>query len=305
MTTRSRRHAATVTGLLVTAVLAGCTGGGSGTTAARPAGTAARAPTEARATPAADPGAAVAAAYDATVAAHTAKYVAQGTVDTPLMTVSVRLVGVVDFDRFLREEVSTATATVTTSLPGMTPGAVPDSTTHRRQVGDVEYEDGDAVRLEDATKTWLRTDRRRTDVGGLSSLLTRGGHGEPVQAWAHLRGLGAPVEVVGPEQVAGVPTVHYRATLRIDRVLTGENAGKSGVRQSMESSHLDGSRFDVWLDAAGRLRKIVPPKSPGEQGVVTMFTAFGVPVTVVEPAAADSVDLLVGDATAPGPTETP
>jgi hypothetical protein len=155
------------------------------------------------------------------------------------------------------------------------------------------------------TRPWIKLDlaaaarANRTDLGQLTQL----SQGDPTQALELLRGVTRDVTERGEEVVRGVATTRYEATLDLARVAREVS---DETRPSMQSliaqARSSDMKADVWIDAAGRLRRIsydVGVVSAGEgttapdsMTVVIELYDFGVGVDVVPPPEDRVVDLL-------------
>lgn len=99
-------------------------------------------------------------------------------------------------------------------------------------------------------------------VPGMAELLGGGmGTTDPTQFLEYLRGAGG-AEVVGPEQVRGVATTHYRATVDLeDAIRSAPENQRDALRQAMASfgtgTDLDAFEFpvEVWIDDEGLPRR--------------------------------------------------
>jgi hypothetical protein len=85
------------------------------------------------------------------------------------------------------------------------------------------------------------------------------GQTDPTKVLAYLEKVSDDVQVVGSEQVRGVDTTHYHATLSLAKTID-ENSDKvpAGLRDSIKSlAGLFGNMpADVWIDGDGRLRRL-------------------------------------------------
>lgn len=135
---------------------------------------------------------------------------------------------------------------------------------------------------------------------------------DPSQAFQTLSSVSDDVQVIGEEDVAGIPTTHYRFSADVQALM--QNAIDSGVlsREAAESSGLleGGTEMDVWIDADGLARRMVyelaidqsvaGPGAPGTIGYDFTFTGYGEPVDVTAPApdTVVSMDEMMGSASA-------
>jgi hypothetical protein len=155
---------------------------------------------------------------------------------------------------------------------------------------------------------WLRIDLEETGVetGDLGAL--QQANQNPAQLMQFLRGTSDDIEELGEEQVRGVETTHYRATVDIDAA--AERTADSGelsdemreqvrveIERMKKQTGLETLPVDVWLDEDDLVRRIrmdfTFPLEGEEVGVeMTMdLFDFGVEVDVTPPPAAQTVDI--------------
>lgn len=152
-------------------------------------------------------------------------------------------------------------------------------------------------------KRWVKLDlealgrQQGVDLGQLQQL---GGGSDPTQWLTYLKQTGG-IENLGREDVNGVATTHYRATIDFDKV--AENAGESAasVRQLEQLTGRKTLPSDIWIDGDGRVRRQAIDYSasqPVEMHIqlTVDYERFGVPVDMHAPDASDTTDLtdLVG-----------
>ena len=142
---------------------------------------------------------------------------------------------------------------------------------------------------------WVKVDVQQLADGNLVS----SGATDPATAANALRGA-ATASLVGSETVDGVLLKHYKGTLDLARAASATGGGAaSGLALAGRTFTVKKIPYDVWLDAHGRIHRIVEiftfSKTAGstaakDQVVVTStnaFSGFGTPVKVALPAAAD------------------
>jgi hypothetical protein len=126
-------------------------------------------------------------------------------------------------------------------------------------------------------KHWIKVDVEelgREQGFDLAQLQQLGGGSDPTQWLTTLNNAGR-VEQLGTEDIRGVPTTHYRATIDVDhRALP----------------------TDIWIDGQGLVRRqavsyAIGQPSPMQMQFTMDFERFGVPVDVHPPDAGDTVDL--------------
>jgi hypothetical protein len=144
-----------------------------------------------------------------------------------------------------------------------------------------------------------------------------GAAGDPAQALGQLRAITGDVSAQGTEEVQGVPTTQYTATLRLADVLAGvAPSEREAVDRAVAASGLDLSSLavplGVWIDGEGLPRRLTMDLAPvlssvagatgaggnagvaaavGALGTTTIeFSHWGEPVTVTVPPPAQVVD---------------
>jgi hypothetical protein len=118
----------------------------------------------------------------------------------------------------------------------------------------------------------------------------------PSEALAYLRGVSGDVEEVGNEDVRGVETTHYRATVDLDRVVAQASseqreALRTQIEPLQQRANVDDALVDVWIDDDGLVRRQViryedMRLAPGPTGDLTLrmeLYDFGVEVDVEPP----------------------
>jgi hypothetical protein len=112
-------------------------------------------------------------------------------------------------------------------------------------------------------KRWIKLDVAKvTGLPGLSSLGNNPTMSDPSHMLQYLRAASDGVTNEGHQQVDGVETTHYRATLSLDRlaahVPSGEQAGiQRALSQLQQSTSLHEFPIDVWVDARHHVRRLV------------------------------------------------
>jgi hypothetical protein len=190
---------------------------------------------------------------------------------------------------------------ITTDLP--TVAGVPLGKIEAVVDGGALYLKVPGILADQVGKEWVKL-----DVGEVSekladidiSGLARAGTGNPTYALENLRGA-TNVTVVGEERVRGEKTTHYKATIDTDKAIA---AAPSDERDALEKANdfLGNQQIpaDIWLDAEGRLRKLVysvdsPVGAGGNDGAKPTFTyelyEFGAPVDAEVPSEDETVNL--------------
>jgi hypothetical protein len=108
-------------------------------------------------------------------------------------------------------------------------------------------------------KPWLKVDLSMlagsTDPG--IQRLAQTANVDPTQGLALLKGMTDDIRLVGPETVRGAATTHYRGHVDVRRLLAS-SPSQVDPRIQQALRHIETSSFptDVWVDEAGRLRKM-------------------------------------------------
>jgi hypothetical protein len=144
-------------------------------------------------------------------------------------------------------------------------------------------------------KPWLKLDiaalakSTGVDLKGLS----QPNQGNPADMLAALKAVGSSRKV-GSENIGGVATTHYRATIdpkqALDRIPDKQSAG--ALKQMLSTSGLSSIPIDVWVDRAGRVRResLKVSAAGTSMDMTVSFTRFGVPVDTTPPAADQVLD---------------
>lgn len=124
-------------------------------------------------------------------------------------------------------------------------------------------------------KPWVKitapTGSATTGMQGLGSEADMGTH-----LLDSLRGAGADVTEVGAEQLDGVATTHFRATIDVaaaaDKVPADQ---RDAFRSAMQSAGLSATPVDLWIDGQNHLRKFEGTVSAAAAGSMTISATFG------------------------------
>ncbi|MFH0521668.1 hypothetical protein ACHBTE_31355 [Streptomyces sp. M41] len=142
---------------------------------------------------------------------------------------------------------------------------------------------------------WVRVDTRSLSDGNLVT----GGATDPFVAAEVLRGA-RTAKYVGEEDVAGTAVRHYRGTADLDAAARGASGGnREALAAAAKGFATDQVPYDVYLDDAGRIRKVRHRFSfvNGQQkdavavASTTLLYDFGAPVDVRLP---DGDDIYAG-----------
>ena len=114
---------------------------------------------------------------------------------------------------------------------------------------------------------WVSVDLDRVDVGLFGDTVVQlgaGATGNPADLPALLGGLRDDTALVGPETVDGVPTTHYRGTVDLAAVATATPALAPLVDRFRSELSTTSLPVEVWVDDAGRLRRVVEVLRPAD-----------------------------------------
>ncbi len=113
-----------------------------------------------------------------------------------------------------------------------------------------------------AGKTWIRGDADSASASGFDfGELEQFAKSDPRDVLGALRAVTSEVETVGSEQLRGVETTHYRATVdpaELAKLTSGKDrtGTQSLVDRLSTQAGVGPVPVDVWLDAAGLVRKL-------------------------------------------------
>jgi hypothetical protein len=138
----------------------------------------------------------------------------------------------------------------------------------------------------------------------LSALSSPGASSSPSQLLSYLRATSGQVTRIGAEQIRGVPTTHYRATVDYQRyVARAAPAQRATARASVAAlERLTGSHtqlVDVWVDRQDRVRREeltfreCLPNAPGKTQIhlAIEFFDFGTQVMPALPPSSEVADV--------------
>jgi len=144
---------------------------------------------------------------------------------------------------------------------------------------------------------WLKLDIAHVGQSlGLNTSSLTGGT-DPTQYLKDLRGAGAGVAVIGREDVRGVATTHYRAT--IDLVKAAEAAAPSnraqaraGIEKLIAKTGQATLPVEAWVDGKGLVRRVDITLSQGAvtSKIRTEYFDFGPVPAVTVPSGSDVFD---------------
>jgi hypothetical protein len=144
-------------------------------------------------------------------------------------------------------------------------------------------------------KPWIKLDLAAlAKSSGLDlKQLTQADQGNPADMLQALKAVGSSSKV-GNENIGGVATTHYRATIdpkkALDRI--PDKASSGTLKQMLATSGLQSIPIDVWVDRAGRVRResLKVSGAGTSMDMTVSFTRFGVPVDTTPPPADQTLD---------------
>jgi hypothetical protein len=144
-------------------------------------------------------------------------------------------------------------------------------------------------------KSWMKIDLAALAKSSGVDLkgLTQPNQSNPADMLQALKAVGSSRKI-GTENIRGVATTHYRATIdpkkAVDRIPDKASAG--ALKQMLSTSGLTAIPIDVWIDRAGRVRRESMKFSAAGTGMdmTIEFTRFGVPVDTTPPPADQVLD---------------
>ena len=172
--------------------------------------------------------------------------------------------------------------------------------------------DGDIVYvhsplLEDklpAGKTWVKgdfkdlADASAGDVGQFGSFAGT----DPRDVFGMLKAVSGSIEAVGTEELRGVETSHYKATIDVAKleqlVPADQRKTLGGLDDAAAQAGLTGIPIEIWIDADEQVRKLtfdIEAKQPGaSQTMKASFEVelydYGKPLDITVPPADETVD---------------
>jgi len=164
-------------------------------------------------------------------------------------------------------------------------------------IGGTAYVQTGSVSMLGIDTPWLSLDVAKladklASDPGLDGLFPGGGSSpgsNPDSFLDVLRGVSGAVTTVGPEDVRGEPTTHYKADVLPSKALDQLPADHQQALREMLGAELDQPiPVDVWIDGNGLVRKVSASRSIGTDGSVTgqfEFFDLGQPVSITAPPA--------------------
>jgi len=153
-------------------------------------------------------------------------------------------------------------------------------------------------------KTWVKGDAgdfSKADTTGLGQFSSLSGM-DPRDVFGFLKAVSGSIEAVGSEDVRGIETSHYRATLDpaklTELVPAGQREALGGVDDAARQAGITELPLDVWIDAENRIRKLsiaLDAKMPGsdeslEASFLVELYDYGTPLVLDLPPADQVAD---------------
>jgi hypothetical protein len=228
----------------------------------------------------------VAQAANATTTAGTAEFGIAGHVTAAGQTVPISGNGALDMhNQRIRMSMSFP-------IPGM--GSITTDALFDGQAVYMHLPEGMAQRIP-LGKPWIKLDLAAlakssgVDLGQLN----QANQGNPADMLQALKAVGSSTKV-GSENIGGVATSHYRATIDPQKALDTipDKQSAAALEQMLATSGLNSIPIDVWVDRAGRVRRESMKFSAAgtSMDMTVSFTRFGVPVDTTPPASDQVLD---------------
>ncbi len=153
-----------------------------------------------------------------------------------------------------------------------------------------------------AGKSWIELDTSKVakalSAGSPSQPLSLGTT-DPTQFLQYLRASGGEVRKAGSQQLYGVSTIRYQATLRLTRVLEGlPSFERAAAKAMLQRGGVDGTiPVEVWIDTHKLVRRMQMSFSfsrasaSGSATVTVGFPTYGPVPAISAPPASEVVDL--------------
>jgi hypothetical protein len=123
-----------------------------------------------------------------------------------------------------------------------------------------------------AGKTWVKGDAKTlssADTGQLKQFGSLAGT-DPRDIFGMLKAVSGSIEAVGTDEIRGVETSHYKATIdtaKLEQLVpAAQRQSLGGLDQSVQQSGLTEIPIEIWVDSEQRVRKLsidVDAKQPG------------------------------------------
>jgi hypothetical protein len=111
-------------------------------------------------------------------------------------------------------------------------------------------------------KTWIRGDAKGLSAGsGQLGQFGSFADTDPRDVFGYLKAVSGTIVAVGSDEVRGVETSHYRATIDTKKLIAlvpaAQRKGLAGFDQLVGGSGVASIPIDVWIDSDNRVRKLV------------------------------------------------
>ena len=171
-----------------------------------------------------------------------------------------------------------------------------------RYVGGAEYLQASFLALPKGAH-WVKILPQDLGLSDLSDTSSGLGSGDPAQGLRFLGDVVGSPSKEGDESLGGIATTHYTLVLNLTGIFAHVSKAEASLSSTLSlvsqgilgQNDLSSVPGDVWLDHAGRVRRLGIDLTLSLGGIAvhenssTDFSDFGVPVDVVPPAEADTV----------------
>jgi hypothetical protein len=157
------------------------------------------------------------------------------------------------------------------------------------------------TRLAHLEKPWVKIDLQAAgkQIGLDMSQFTQLGSGDPSQTLDYLRAASGDVKKVGSDQIRGIGTTHYRATVDLTKypnlVPPSRRADmRKATKRLIELVGTTTFPAEVWIDTQNRVRRLrmnIPSGSAQTARMTIDYFDFGTPAPVQLPPLSQTVDL--------------
>ncbi len=125
------------------------------------------------------------------------------------------------------------------------------------------------------------------DLDGLPDVATIVLFLQPLQALQVLNGADGDIDIVGDDDVGGVPATHYQVTVDLQAALDAlDGADRAALQAAIDRLGTDSLVVDVWIDDDNVVRRMTTDIALGNGQTVTVtldFEDFGSPVRIRVP----------------------
>jgi hypothetical protein len=155
-----------------------------------------------------------------------------------------------------------------------------------------------------AGKTWVKGDVKDLSGANAGELNQFGSFAgtDPRDVFGMLKAVSGSIEAVGTEEIRGVETSHYKATIdvsKLEKLVPAEQRQTlGGIDEAAAQAGLTGIPVEIWIDGDQQVRKLtfsIDAKQPGtSQSVKASFEVelydYGKPLDITLPPADQVVD---------------